>query len=153
MAKRGPKPKPKELKILDGMRSDRINALAPPAVAGDPTPPAHLDDTARIEFVRFVGDLRALGVLSRTDGGAIALYAATYSRWVKAEAAIAERGVFVTTPRGHIAQNPAVIVARDSIEALRRLLSEFGCTPSSRSRVSHGGIPPADDLEVFLKRG
>jgi phage terminase small subunit len=71
---RGRNPQPTALKRLEGTRSDRINTAEPAAVPGRPVCPDHLDATAHAAWDRIVPALDALGVLSRTDGAALALY-------------------------------------------------------------------------------
>jgi P27 family predicted phage terminase small subunit len=152
MGRRGRKPAPTQLKVLEGTRRDRINSEEPPPVSGDPVPPDHLDKVARAEFHRIAEDLRSLQVLSRTDQTALALYSQTYSRWVAAENSIAEFGLLMGTGRGGVAPNPAIAIARDAMQAMQRLLVEFGCTPSARSRLKcDGPAKPADALELFIK--
>ena len=147
MGTRGRKPIPPELKILKGPRG-----AAPAAVAGEPEPPAYLGDEARAEWGRMVEVLRALGVLSRTDGQALALYCTLHARLVRAEADVAENGLREATEKGGDKPNPAVVMADRAIRQMAALLAEFGLTPSSRGRVK-GTTPKAEDrLGTFIGR-
>jgi len=51
-------------------------------------------------------------------------------------------------------KSPYLTVADQSMEAMRKLLVEFGLTPSSRSRIK---LPaegrPADEFDLFLEAG
>jgi len=152
MAKRGPKPKPTSIKLLKGTRKDRVNLEEPAKVAGDPICPDHLDGMGKAEFQRLVDLMRSTGVLSKVDGGALALYCQTYSRWVQAEASVSDFGLLVATDSGSVKQNPAVAIAQQSVKTLHRLLVEFGLTPSSRSRLTVAQAQPADKLEEFLRK-
>jgi P27 family predicted phage terminase small subunit len=48
---------------------------------------------------------------------------------------------------GAIYQNPYLAVANRAMKQMRDFLTEFGMTPSSRSRVS-SGLPPVRDEKV-----
>lgn len=146
MATRGRKPKPPELKILAGTRPDRIPADAPAALKGRPACPDHLDVIARQEWDRIVPELEELGVLSRTDGAALVLYCSTYSRWRSALDEIKAKGLLVPAKVG-VRVNPAVAIAASCEAQMARMLAEFGCTPSSRSRVV--GSRPAKPADKF----
>lgn len=150
MAKRGPKPAPTELKILRGVREDRINPASPRPVEGDPPCPSHLDDVGRAKFTELVADLKANGVLSRTDGASIELYASTYSLWRMArdELKLAEN-LTVAGAQGGTKLNPLLSTVSTTAGLLARLQVEFGLTPSSRSRVSSTSTEP-DELETFM---
>ena len=63
----GTKPAPTALKLLKGTQKSRINHAEPPALAGFPDCPDHLDEVARQEWNRIVPELREMGVLSRID--------------------------------------------------------------------------------------
>jgi P27 family predicted phage terminase small subunit len=150
VAKRGPKPAPTELKLLRGVREDRINPASPAVVEGDPPCPAHLDDVARSKFHELVNDLRANGVLSRTDAASIELYASTYSLWRMARDDLKEaKNLTVEGAMGGTKTNPVLSIVTTTSGLLARLQSEFGLTPSSRSRVSSTSTEP-DELETFL---
>lgn len=150
MAKRGPKPKPTPLKLLKGERSDRVNQDAPVAEAETPDCPDHLDDVARSEWSRMAPILVGMGVLAKVDGTILALYCQTYSRWVKAEKEIQAGQMVTQTARGGLQANPYIKIARDSIAECKRLLTELGGTPSSRSSLKIDKEKPVDELEEFL---
>lgn len=153
MSARGPKPRPTALKLLEGERPDRVNAAEPRALPGRPACPRHLDETAREEWDRIVPELEELGVLSRTDGAALAIYCDTYSQWVRANRDIRTYGMTVETGMGGLKANPAVAISRAAASLMHRLLSEFGGTPSSRSRLRAATDDgPKDALGEFLAR-
>jgi P27 family predicted phage terminase small subunit len=149
---RGRKPKPAELKILEGVRADRIPSGVATAVAGVPECPEHLDDDARAEWFRILPELQQLGVLSRTDGAALALYCDAYSQWVSANREIVTHGLMIETDLGGMKANPAVAMARAAKAQMHRLLVEFGCTPSSRGRISVSKAEPENALTELLRK-
>jgi P27 family predicted phage terminase small subunit len=153
MARRGRKPKPTAIKILDGTRGDRINRDEPSPAAGRPECPGHLDDVGRAEWERIVPQLEQLGVLTRVDGAALSLYCGAFAEMLAAEAAVREYGQLIQTGQGGRKANPAVAIARQARGQVHRLLVEFGLTPSSRSRLQASSHEqPKDALEEFLSR-
>jgi P27 family predicted phage terminase small subunit len=152
MGRRGPKPRPTALKIVAGVRADRINGSEPVAVPGRPECPEHLDATARTEWERIVPMLEESGVLSRVDGSAVALYCAAYSRWVTAKEKIEENGLVEVAGHGSLKVSPYVQIAQSAERDMLRLLAEFGGTPSSRSRVNAATPKPSDPFEAFVSR-
>lgn len=153
MAIRGRKPAPKELKILRGDRADRINEDAPAAVTEPPACPDYLEGDAAEEWPRIVEELQALGVLSKTDRAAIALYCQAFATWRKANRDIAAGGITTVTDKGSEKTAPAVSIANASAALMGRLLVEFGLTPSARSRISTGKKEAKKDpLTAFLGR-
>jgi P27 family predicted phage terminase small subunit len=150
MAKRGPKPKPPELKLLRGVRSDRQNTSAPLAIDGDPIPPDHLDDVGLAKFAEVVAMLRENGVLSTSDSEVIALYASTFSLWKMARESINSVGDLTSCTEHGEKINPLVTITQNNAGLLARLQAEFGLTPSSRSRVSSTAPAAVDELESFI---
>lgn len=150
MATRGRKPKPPEVKALEGERPDRMPPAPPTPEDGVGDPPEVLDDEGRRQWHRLAPQLTRAGVLKSTDADALALYCDHYSRWVEANKQIKKEGLLTVGGQGALKMNPAVSIARESMAAMARLLSEFGATPSSRSRVSVAAEGPRDDLADFL---
>lgn len=151
MAKRGPKPAPTALKILAGVREDRVNS-AEPTAQGSPSPPAWLKDEALEEWRRISPQLVSLGVVGKIDEAALAVYCLTYSQWLEAEEKIKEFGAVVATASGGVKINPWVTIANKLKSDMLKFLSEFGLTPSSRSRLSINPPESKDELAEFLKR-
>ena len=50
------------------------------------------------------------------------------------------------------AQSPYVVVANKQVDIMVRIASEFGMTPSSRTRIRVGEPTPHDPFEAFLQR-
>jgi P27 family predicted phage terminase small subunit len=155
---KGRKPEPRSLKILRGVRDDRINHQEPIPPPGPPEPPEHLDAIARGEWQRMADVLGRMGLLSRAEGPALTLYCEAYSKWLRARAEIVKRGMVVErdiiNSNGHktgtrIFANPAMQIEMMSMRLMKDLLVEFGMTPSSRSRIRVDQKPP-DKLSAFL---
>jgi phage terminase small subunit len=130
MAKRGPKPKPTAIKILEGTRADRINELEPvyPLPDGVPAPPGWLHEYGVEHWRELAPLLHGQGILTQADLPAFANLCDLYSRWRRYEDDLSARKEY------------------------NRLLTEFGLTPSSRSRI-RTPEKPKDALERFLSEG
>jgi P27 family predicted phage terminase small subunit len=153
---RGRKPKPTLTRRLEGNPGKRrLNDREPVPSAGIPECPAHLDDEARAEWFRTAAVLQEMGLLTRADRAALAAYCTVYSRWVQAEAQVQKFGSIVRSPeKGFPMKSPYLTVADQALEAMRKLMVEFGLTPSSRSRIRVAERSDArDELEMFLEVG
>lgn len=126
---RGRKPKPTALKILDGTRADRINHDEPVLPRGDLEPPDSIDDLDGygVEHWNELAPMLAkAGLLTEGDRPALALLCRAYAR---------------------LRLDPLDDKAND---LYRRMLVEFGLTPSSRSRIKATTEKPKDALAEFL---
>lgn len=104
-----------------------------------PDAPTHLSPEAREEWDRVAGELYDLGVLSAVDRAALAAYCQAYGRWVAAERELRREdgsmNLISVTSNGNVIQNPLVGIANKSLELMHKYLTEFGMSPSSRTRV------------------
>jgi len=147
---RGRKPKPTNLKILQGNPGKRrFNPDEPKLIPEVPSCPDWLDDKAQQEWHRLVPVLQKAGLLTIIDGMALAAFCALLSRWAQAEDAIRREGMMLTTPNGCVQKNPAVTIARECLQLIRTFCTEFGLTPSSRAKVSVAEVPEADGKKLF----
>src|SRR5574343_67793 len=131
---RGRKPEPTSLKILKGIRKiDRVNYLEPVPPEAVMSPPEWLDEVATQKWHELAPVLKSMGVLTQADLEAVTLYCDTYSRWY------AER---------HSAEPN--VNALDKLQTfMLRILTEFGFTPSSRSKV-RVTQQPKDEIASIL---
>ena len=138
---RGRKPKPTNSKLLAGNPGKRkVNAQEPRPPGLIPPCPRHLSAEARREWKRISVGLRRVGLLSQIDRAALAAYCQWWARWVKAEQKLAKQGEVVKASNPHagrkaMVRNPWFLVAIQAWDHVRKLLVEFGMTPSSRSRL------------------
>lgn len=154
---RGGKRIPTEALILKGRYMsdyDRDPAREPKPRLGIPDCPAHLDDEAKAEWFRIVPELQAMSILSRVDGAALAAYCQSYSLWVQASLKVRELGIVVKSPNGWPMQSPYLSIANVQMEAMRKFLTEFGCTPSSRSKVKVSmDVITGNEFDQFVDAG
>jgi P27 family predicted phage terminase small subunit len=149
---RGRKPLPSNVVRLRGNPGKRrLNDAEPRPVAKAPSCPACLGDEARKEWQRLAGELAALGLLTGLDRAMLAAYCHAHALWVEAVASIQRYGTMVKSPNGFPMQSPYVAVANKQVEIMVRIASEFGMTPSSRTRIRIGEQTPEDPFERFLQ--
>ncbi len=158
MGKRGPAPKPTNVRVLHGDRKDRINAGEPvPAPGGAQIPPEWLPEQARRVWEHYAPDLAAKRVLTAWDSEAFAAWCDAVTRRRRAAAALAEQGEIIEVPvldrAGEVAgtrvrKNPWTLVLNEADGQLQRYAARFGLTPSDRSQLKIGDAhsEPGDDL-------
>lgn len=151
----GRKPLPTHLKLVKGTaRSHRINHDEPRATVSVPAPPSHLDARGRARFAEMAEILARHGVMTELDTSALARYAVVWCRWIETEAEVKRRGPVVKTEGGNIIQNPFLSIANRCLQQMAQIESEFGLTPSSRSRIRAAVRPgDADPFEEYLNHG
>ncbi len=80
---------------------------------------------------------------------ALAAFCAVLSRWAQAEKAIQREGMMLTTPNGCTQKNPAVTIARESLQLIRNFCTEYALTPAAGARVSVAEVPQTDGKKLF----
>jgi len=151
----GRKPLPTHLKLVKGTaRPHRLNRAEPKPLVAVPEPPDHLDEAAKAKFVQMAELLASHGVMTELDTHALARYVVIWQRWLEAEQEVKRRGPVVKTSNDNIIQNPFLAVANKCLAQMHQIESEFGLTPSSRSRIRMAEpADKADPFEDFLTRG
>ena len=148
----GRKPLPTSLKLLRGNPGHRpLNQEEPRPPARLPQAPAHLSEPAKREWRRAGRMLLRLGLVTEIDRSALALYCQAWGRWVEAEDALKRHGVMFRSPAGFPMPSPYLAVANKAMEQMRSMLSEFGMTPASRTRVHAIPEDEEDEFEALLR--
>jgi P27 family predicted phage terminase small subunit len=133
----GRKPTPTQTKIIQGtFRNDRaVNEPTPaPLSQKEYQPPRWLKGrVARKAWRRFYQVLTDNNVLTEMDRTALEMLCIAYAKWREA-AEKAKVGLY-ETKTGYVSHNPLINVENRYAKELRALLTEFGLTPSSRSRI------------------
>jgi phage terminase small subunit len=141
--------------------------------------PKHLMPEARKEWRRITPELEHLGLVSKIDRAALALYCQAWARWVwceqqlsrAQELAAAKRaeweakpenegkawaggdGFMIPTPNGSFTYSPHWVGANKAMEQVDKFLASFGLSPSSRGRVTPSSrtayLPGMDPKEGF----
>ena len=144
---RGRKPKPDALKALAGNPGKRpLNQLAPnPEDLADLSPPAWLPDSAMIVWDELAPHLARVRLLTVLDVEALAhgcVAIAQYRAAVKAMDGD-KRVLYRPNENAPVQLHPAMIVQSMASKQIARVFSEFGLTPSARTRIS---VAPQTDL-------
>lgn len=139
----GRKPKPTHLKLLAGKPGHRQlpDAEPHPEVVDETVrPPEWLSGEGRavwdVEFPKLVRN----GIITEIDVGAFAKYCQAFGRYLSAESMVAKQGDVMIAPSGFPIQNPYLAISNKAQEQMHKAETEFGMTPSSRSRVSTGKL-------------
>lgn len=135
----GRKPKPTKLKLVQGNPGKRpLNDAEPQPENKAPACPAWLDKISKAKWKSVAPELERIGVLTKIDGAILAAYCKNYSRWVMAERVLTEKGTTYesNTAKGIIVRvRPELKIAEEAMRQMRAFASEFGLTPSSRTRL------------------
>lgn len=151
MGKRGPAPKPTNLKVLQGNPGKRqLNENEPKFQTSSdvPEPPPFLSKYAKKEWKRLAPLLYKNKLLTEADISALAAYCQSYHRWVEAEKLIRTYGYSSETDKGNIIQRPEVSIANKAMEMMLKYGKEFGLTPSSRSNLHIEN--PEEEKDPFM---
>ena len=83
--------------------------------------------------------LAALGIMTRLDRDALAMYAQAFATWRNAVLEMAKSGPVTKGKAGNLVKHPHFRIAETAYNQMRQMLAEFGMTPSSRTRISADG--------------
>jgi P27 family predicted phage terminase small subunit len=134
---RGRKPVPTHLKIIRGNPGKR------PLPENEPQPefgaemPAWLSDVAKEHWPAIATQLEEIGLLTKLDAPALAIYCEAFVQWKSANDIVIKHGPIVKHPKtGYPMRSPYLRVAKDAFDQMIKMMSEFGMTPTSRARVT-----------------
>lgn len=147
--------KPTALKVLQGNPGRRPkNAREPKAQRGRPKCPAWLSAKARAAWGELCDLLDSMRVLTISDRKALELLCDAYAEWRDARETIRKEGgptYRAETESGFIIRaRPEVAIAADAWRRVKALLSEFGLTPSARTKVQALDDGNQDPFDAFL---
>lgn len=160
---RGRRPKPTNLKVLEGNPGKRpLNQNEPKPVPIAPKCPNWLSKEAKKEWRRIAPQLEKLGLLTELDMANLAGYCRAYSELIDAEIFLQKHGQTYQIPKRdeegkmvglYVQQWPQVSIARKAQEEIRAFSSLFGMSPSDRSRMAVPGQPDDnDEMESLLNK-
>jgi P27 family predicted phage terminase small subunit len=133
---RGRKPKPTALKKLAGNPGRRpLNDAEPQFPVGGFSCPKHLSDYAKGKWREIVPALKKTGMLASVDQAALEAYCEAYATYRMATDEVKKEGITIIGPKGGTMRNPACSVANQAMTIMNKFGSEFGLTPSTRSRL------------------
>ncbi|MBD2705597.1 phage terminase small subunit P27 family [Spirosoma sp. BT702] len=147
--------KPTVIKQLQGTaQPSRIlqNEVKPQAVTM-PTPPDWLSDYAKDEWYTQTLEMESLGILSVMDLSMLAMYCQQVGIFRQAQEEMKDEELVVTTPNGALQPNPLLGIANKASDSALKIASQFGFTPSARTRIGANPTQKEEDpLEALLKR-
>jgi P27 family predicted phage terminase small subunit len=109
------------------------------------------DPVAKATWEQMSDILWSMGVLTIADGEALATLCEVHAAEQSCLLELRATGVTIHTDLGGVKPNPAGSLYRSLAGLKATLMSEFGLTPSSRSKVAAPIEAPKDELETFLK--
>lgn len=136
MATAGRKPKPAAIKKLEGNPGKREIKEDVKGTGKAPKCPNWLMPDAKAEWKRLISIFESVGVIDEIDLNAFAGYCQSYARWKEAEEFLSKEGLVFRTPSGYVQQWPQVSIARQNKTDMLKFATEFGLTPSARTRIS-----------------
>lgn len=155
MAKPGRKPKPTELKRLQGNPGKRPLNEAEPQPEGVAKMPhglkTHYPQLAK-RWEELAAVLEPLGLLTEADGLAFRLLLQHYQFALEAAVELREAGSLTRMDENGVERkHPLLQIFRDNSNMYRMWAAEFGLTPSSRARLKVDGGEGAKSLadELF----
>ena len=155
---KGRKPKPTQLKVLEGNPGQRpLNESEPKPKPVVPEPPEWLDEVALEEWNRLAPLLESINLLTETDYIAFGNLMQEYSDMIKYRVFIRDNGptyehVNVKGEK-NITTRPEAILLQKCVQNIKALCVEFGLTPSARSRIQIPGMEDRDDgMERLLEK-
>jgi P27 family predicted phage terminase small subunit len=150
MGKRGPAPKPTNLRLLHGERPHRINQHEPQPSDAPVEVPGWLSDPAREVWERLAPDLERRGLLTAWDADAFVVLCNAVAHHRQAAELVARSGVLIKGRKDAVVKSPAMQVVRDTAQTIRAYAQEFGLTPSARSQLIVPEANRRDQAERLL---
>ena len=117
------------------------------------TIPENLEPEAREYMQNVLQMLEDNGIIEDVDDAALQMLAYNYSTFIKASKIVEQEGLTITSDRGNIAEHPAVKIGRDAQASALKVMTEFGLTAKSRSKLPRFDDNDGEDspLETFIK--
>lgn len=152
MTTRGRPRKPTNLKVLEGNPGKRPlpqNEPKPAPIA--PKCPPWVNSEGKKAWKYLAPKLEHLGLLTEIDGEALACACNEYGEYVfmRREIKRKKKRTF-TTESGYEAAIPEISIANKAFSNFKSMMTEFGLTPASRSRIDIKPGEEKDDLKSLL---
>ena len=150
MGKGGRKPKPTHLKLLEGNRKkEKLNKREPKPDGDLLEPPDFLTKEQKIGWAYAIAH-SPRGLLKKLDRSALVSYIVAEDLYRQAVVAVNKSGLVVKSPvKEEPMQNPYLAIVNKQAQIMLRAQAELGFTPSARSRISIGDLPPGDGEDSF----
>lgn len=157
MAKpKGRKPKPTKLKVVQGNPGRRpLNKKEADVKSDTLKCPSWIKGEGRLEWKRMTEELAELGLLGSIDHAHLEMYCSSYGRMVEIEKKLSSLGdvtqkVLQKTINNNVIMNVLYCSLNKEKLLIHKLATEFGMTPSSRSRIPVEPPPKESEFAKFL---
>ena len=91
-----------------------------------------------------------MGIISEIDSAALASYCTAWATYVKACNKLKRQQEVMISDLGGMYQNPWVAIRNKAMEQIRQFSSEFGMTPSSRTRIQLENPSDEEGMTKYL---
>ena len=153
MALPGKKPKPMDVRLIEGTKGVATKNLSPPiATTGDlETPPDWFTKT-QLEEWEYIIYHAPKGLLKKADKSVLITFVIANDLHRQACEYVAQNGMIIKAPiTGVPMQNPYMAVINRQAGIMQKAASELGFSPTSRARVSVDKSVESEN--PFLNRG
>lgn len=143
---RGRKPKPTELKVLEGNPGKRALNHDEPKPEGDiGDPPAWMSDDQKKIWTEAVKDAPP-GLLTCLDKSVFTVWVVAVDQHQKAAIKVSKFGAVVKSPStGAPIKSPFVTILNQQAAVIQKAVSEMGFSPTARTRVKVDKAPQGAD--------
>jgi P27 family predicted phage terminase small subunit len=136
------KPQPTALKIARGNPGKRkLRTDEPEFTPGFGSKPAYLKGIASDEWDRVASDLVDAGLAHAVTRAALEGYCVAYARWRNAEDRMGDDDMIYDEEHKRWQRNPLLIIANKAMEQFLKFMTEFGMTPSSKTKAATFSTP------------
>jgi len=135
MGKRGPAPKPDNVRVLEGGGKAKANAEGTVAAVDAPEKPSDLAGEAAAEWDRVVDSLPPQ-LLARVDRAMLTAWCQAWALHREASQKVNEEGAIAYGKEGQPYQNPWVSILNKQAQLMTQIATRFGFSPSDRNALN-----------------
>jgi P27 family predicted phage terminase small subunit len=122
-----------------------------PMLDAIPKHPAYFSKEQAVKWNTICAMLQRDGMLSDTYLELLERYCNAWETWSKARVEVDQLGITLVSDKGSYYKNPAILVEKDMLALMVRILEQFGYTPrAAMSMKSTGKEKQDDDPAGFL---
>tara|TARA_B100000809_G_scaffold128677_1_gene126725 strand:- start:1247 stop:1699 length:453 start_codon:yes stop_codon:yes gene_type:complete len=133
------KPLPDHIKLLKGTaRKDRLNPQAPKFEVDEIQCPPHFKGKHREVWMDIVPKLIKAGVATNIDSYALEALCEKWCEFREAQTKLNDNGTVILTPSGFPQLSPYYSISKQALNDFGKLMTEFGMTASSRTKIKAG---------------
>lgn len=142
MGRRGTKPAPNHIKLVQGTEERYLNRNEPvPSDRADIVPPKDLPEEAAAVWKRLAPDLVDKQVLTAWDVDQFAAYCVAVAQYNECRERMGDQYV-VEGSMGQMVKSPYWTQMNEALQQMLRLSSRFGLTPADRAGLTIGADEP-----------